>query len=165
MVVVRVMLGLGLSLTLLMTMIIWHYRHIITHYKYVHNALQMHAFSKMLPNLLMVVKAAHAWTSCSPEQIEKNKQTSYRLSERTLRSSVKLFWWNWWKRTNLTHGSLPSASPCSVFSLLMTHQPLTGLAWILHRALLFLFFASLVFGFLMNKHFSLYLLICAGSKV
>ncbi len=35
--------GLGLTVTPLITMITWHYRHIITHYKYVHNVLQMRA--------------------------------------------------------------------------------------------------------------------------
>ncbi len=51
MVTVRVGLWLGLTLTLLITMIIQHFRHIITHYNYVHNALQMHALSKMLPKI------------------------------------------------------------------------------------------------------------------
>ncbi len=37
-------LWLGLTLTLLIVMIKQHYRHIIMHYKYVHNALEMDVF-------------------------------------------------------------------------------------------------------------------------
>ncbi len=38
-VMVRMGLGLELTLTLLITMIILHYRHIVTHFKYVHNTV------------------------------------------------------------------------------------------------------------------------------
>ncbi len=44
-------LGLGLIVTLLVTMMIQHHRCITTHYKYVHNALQMDVLSKVLPKI------------------------------------------------------------------------------------------------------------------
>ncbi len=43
-------LGSELTLTLLISMIMQHYRHIIMHYKYVHNALQVDPLSNVLPN-------------------------------------------------------------------------------------------------------------------
>ncbi len=38
--------GVRVNLALLLSMIIQHHIHIITHYKYVRNALQMHALSE-----------------------------------------------------------------------------------------------------------------------
>ncbi len=46
-------LWLELTLTLLVTVIIWHYRRTVTHYKYVHNALEKDALSKVLPFSLL----------------------------------------------------------------------------------------------------------------
>ncbi len=53
--VIMAWLGLELTLTLLITMIIQHYRHTITHYEYVHNALWMRAFSKVLQRKVSVI--------------------------------------------------------------------------------------------------------------
>ncbi len=59
-VVVRVMVNyhfyINISkvrLALLVTMIIEHYRCIITHYRYVHNALLTDALSKVLPTIFL----------------------------------------------------------------------------------------------------------------
>ncbi len=41
-------LRLGLTLALLITMITQHYRHIITHFKYVHNVLSEDTLNKLL---------------------------------------------------------------------------------------------------------------------
>ncbi len=46
-----VMVMVRVTLTQLITMIIQHYRCIRTQYEYVHNALQIHALSKVLSNI------------------------------------------------------------------------------------------------------------------
>ncbi len=46
-------LGLGLILSLLITMIIQCYRRTVMHYRYVHITLYMDALSKVLPNFIV----------------------------------------------------------------------------------------------------------------
>ncbi len=63
--------GSGLSLTLLIYMIIQNYGRIIMHCKYVHNALQMDALSKVLPIILVERASMKSTLAKKSSQISK----------------------------------------------------------------------------------------------